>query len=76
MSKKIKFNSSQYLNEQIYTDYNEAYNSLLSFINEHLDESDIVIENKQQLHVQIKLGNKNSYVNIPCLIMGINSLKS
>ena len=69
---KILAKSGYYLNSK--TGFNtpvEAFNALLTYVNMHKDNLDIINVDANNLHIQIKLSNKNNnvsrYVPLPCL---------
>ena len=65
--KKLQVNAGKYLNDTIYDKYYTAYNQLVQYINEHKDPNDIIICDREHLHIQIKLNNKNNYMDLPCV---------
>lgn len=65
--KLLQVNAGEYLNDDVYTNYNEAYNLLIKYINELKDPNDIIIYDREHLHIQIKLNNKNNYMELPCV---------
>lgn len=70
MSKKLA-KSGYYLNNKNgFSEIDDAWNSLLTYINLNKDKLDILNLDKENLHIQIKLSNKNNnpsrYVPLPC----------
>lgn len=52
---KLQVTASEYLNTNIFNNPNDAYIALLDYINDHKNPDDIIIEDKDHFHIQIKL---------------------